>query len=65
MMLFITSWCNPLKTDTSEQRDTYLFHLTKAFFCQTNILINLYMSATGQLKNFQLFGCPKANFDLE
>ena len=51
MMLFITSWCNALKTDTSEQRDTYLFHLTKAFFCQTNILINLYMSATAQLKN--------------
>ena len=59
----------------------YLCHLTRAFFCQTNTLINLYVSATAQMENVyyydaslknkkavpfnQLFRCLKANFHLE
>ena len=33
----------------------YLYHLTKAFFCQINTLLNLYMSATAQLETFYYY----------
>ena len=65
MMLFKTSWCKSLKTDSSRERDMYLCHLTKAFFCQINTLINTLSLENKRLFFNHLFGCPKANFDLE
>ena len=56
MILFITSWCKPLKTPI--QRDMHLCHLSKALFCQIQTLINLYVSATAQLEYVKyLLGC--------
>ena len=43
------------------QRDMQLCHLTKAFFCHINTLINLYMSATAQLENVQYYGVSLEN----
>ena len=38
----------------------YLCHLTKAFFCQIN-LISLYMSAAPQLENILYYGVSLEN----
>ena len=59
LMIFITSWCKPLKTDPSREIYMYLCHLNKAFFCQINTLINLYMSA--HLENVQYCGVSLEN----
>ena len=78
-MLFITSWCKPLKPGSSDEIDPNATSLKPSFLpnkhpdkltyvcsCSTRKFLTCYGVSLENMTFFkQLLGCPKANFELE